>query len=195
MKLELRTGNLNELRKANFVPGVIYGKTMESTSVQVEKNELMDALAQYGRNMTFKVRLDSKYHFVYFKSVESRVLKPTDILHFSLHRITPTETISATIPIEMIGKEAFYSDNIYPELVMQQVEAEYVAGQGVHSIKIDISKMKLGESILVKDLVVTEGLTLKEDPMQVVVIIKESSLKEEVIEPVVDTVIETAVEE
>ncbi|MDO9628355.1 MAG: hypothetical protein Q7I99_00520, partial [Acholeplasmataceae bacterium] len=62
MKLELRTNKLSEVRKSNLVPGVMYGRSIESTSVQAEKSEVLEAIKTYGKNKTFKVRVDGKYH-------------------------------------------------------------------------------------------------------------------------------------
>ncbi|TNF09280.1 MAG: 50S ribosomal protein L25 [Bacillota bacterium] len=179
MKIELRTERLSEIRNKNLVPGVMYGKSIESTNIQVDKQELLEALETYGKNMTFKARLDGKYHYVYIKSVQSRVLKPKNILHFDLHRVTEKETFTSHIPITVVNFEKFTNKSIHFELVLNQVTAEYTAESGQTTIELDVSKLKLGDKIHVKDLKVSEGVTILNHPEDIVLMIKETRVIEE----------------
>jgi large subunit ribosomal protein L25 len=188
MKLELRTNKLSEVRKANYIPGVMYGRSIESLSIQTEKPEFFEALKTYGKNKTFKVRVDSKYHHVYIKDVQSNVLHPNDIIHFSLHRVTPKESMIMEIPVNLLGKEVFFNDTLFPELVLSEISAEYIAGSGISSFDLDVSKLKLGDEIKIKDLVVPKGVTIKHDLDQTIVVIKEVRLAAEE-EKTVDKVI------
>ena len=173
MKLELRTEKLNDIRKENLVPGVMYGKSIESTSVQAEKSEVLDAIKTYGKHKTFKVRVDGKYHHVYIKNIQSNILNPHEIIHFDLHRVTPKETMTTQSPVELLGKEAFFNKTLYAELVLSEITAEYNPGSGVSSFDIDVSKLELGDEIKVKDLKVPKGITIKNDPDQIIVMMKE----------------------
>ena len=192
MKVELRNEKLSQIRKENYVPGVMYGKSIESTNIKVDKQELLDALKLYGKSMTFKIRLDGKYHHVYIKNVQSRVLKPSDILHVDLHRVTAKESITSHIPIELTGQEKFFDQSVYVDLLMNEVIAEYTPGQGLSSITIDVSHLELGDQIFIKDLVTNDKIKIKANPDEVVVSVKERKVVEE---PVEDTSIEHAVEE
>lgn len=173
MKLELRTEKLSDIRKENLVPGVMYGKSIDSTSVQADKNEVLEAIKTYGKNKTFKVRVDGKYHHVYIKNVQSNILNPHEIIHFDLHRVTPKETMTTQIPIDLLGKEEFFNKTLYASLELPEITAEYIPGAGVSSFDIDVSKLALGDEIKVKDLKVPKGITIKNDPNQTIVMMKE----------------------
>ena len=173
MKLELRTEKLNDIRSKNLVPGVMYGKSIDSTSVQAEKSEVLEAIKAYGKNKTFKVRVDGKYHHVYIKDVQSNILNPHEIIHFDLHRVTPKETMTTQIPVVLLGKEAFFNKTLYASLELPEITAEYTPGSGVSSFDIDVSKLELGNEIKVKDLEVPKGITIKNDLNQTVVMMKE----------------------
>jgi len=179
MKVELRSEKLSELRKANYVPGVMYGKSIESTNIKVEKQALFDALSQYGKNMTFKIRLDGKYHHVYIKSVQSRVLKPGEILHFDLHRVTQTEVFQSHIPIEIVNQDKFLNKSLFIELVLNALNAEYSQGHGVQSIQVDVSKLELNDKIFVHDLKVSKDIIIKNDKNDVVLVVKERKMIQE----------------
>ncbi len=179
MKLELRTEKLNKVRKMNKIPGVMYGKSIDSVSIQVEDKDFREALKTYGKSMTFKAKLDGKTHNVFISNVESVILRPKEIIHFDLHRVDATETVSAMIPIVFTGKEIFNDTMLYVQEVLNEILAEYKPGHGISKIVVDVSEMKMDDEVLVKDLPVDEHITLKEDPEQVVVAVREVHLKAE----------------
>ncbi len=194
MKLELRTEKLNELRKENIVPGVMYGKSIDSTSIQADKNEVLEAIQTYGKNKTFKVRVDGKYHHVYIKNVQSKILNPHKIIHFDLHRVTPKETMTTQISVEMHGKEVFFNQTLYADLVLSEITAEYIPGAGISSFDIDVSKLELGDEIKVKDLEVPKGIKIKNDFNQTVVMMKEVHIVAEEEEKSIAEVLEDTLE-
>lgn len=182
MKLELRTQPLNRVRAQGLIPGVMYGRSIESTSVQVEDKAFKDALKAFGKNMTFKAKLDGKTHTVYIKNVQRNILKPSEIIHFDLHRISATETITAHIPIVIKGKEIFYQTRAFPQQALSALTAEVSDGSGMQQIEVDVSGLEVGDAIYVKDLILGEGIKIKDDPEHMIVVIKESSVVEEPVE-------------
>ncbi len=182
MKLDLRTERLKDVRRQRLVPGVMYGKSIESTSVQTEDQEIKEAIKTYGKTQVFKVRVDGKYHHVYIKNVQTNILKPHEIIHFDLHRVTPKEQITAQIPVELVGVEAFYQKKVYPELVLNEIQATYTPGSGIQSFKIDVSKLDLNDVIHVKDIEVPKGIEIKTDLKQVVAVMKEVRVEAEPVE-------------
>lgn len=176
MKLELRTEKLRKVRVMHKIPGVMFGKSIESTSIQVDEKEFKDALKTYGKSMTFEATLDGKKHQVYIQNVETLVLKPQDIIHFDLHRVAETETISAVLHIVLVGKEVFYDSGSFINEEMNEVHAEFKPGHGISKITIDVSKMKEGDVVRVKDLDVPEDVKIMADPEHVVLEIREVKL-------------------
>ncbi len=179
MNLELRVDPIRKVRNENKVPGVMYGTSFKSTSIQVDDKELKEALKTHGKNITFKVKLEGKEHFAYIQHIETTILKPHDIIHFDLRCVGAKEMVSVMIPVVLVGKEVFHKTALYPQETLTEIEAEYLPGYGVSHIDIDVSEMKLGDSVRVKDLVLDSHIHLLEDPEQAVVTIKEIHIKVE----------------
>lgn len=194
MKVTLRTEPLRVVRAAHQVPGVMYGRSIDSISIQADLNDVLSALKEYGRTETFKVRLDDKYHHVYFKAVQSNILKPHEIIHFDLHRVTEKELVTGMVPIEMIGQEVFYNQHIFAELVKHEILATYSPVGGHAKLVVDVSKMDLHDEKKLTDLNL-EGLEIKEDLNQTIVIIKEARAHEEETEEKASEMAETENEE
>lgn len=174
MKVNLRTKALRDVRKDKLIPGVMYGKSIESTSIEVEDKAFKEALAKYGRSLTFEVILEGKKHNVYVKNVVTDILRPNDIIHFELHRIAEDETVSTTIPVVIHGREALAAHRLYIQMGLTEINCEYLSGSGISSFEFDASEMGIDEAIHIKDVVVPKGVTIKEDLEQIVFIVKEA---------------------
>ena len=188
MKVNLRTRPLREVRKERMIPGVMYGKSIDSTSIEVEEKAFKDALNEYGKSMTFKVTLDGKRHNVYIKNVQTDILKPDDIIHFELHRIAKDETVSAHIPVVIHGKEELEKRRLYVQIGLSEINCEYKSGSGIQHFEFDASEMEQDEAVYVKDIKIPDGVTIHEDPEHIVFIVKEAHqvLEEETDEEAVE---------
>lgn len=169
MKLELRSNKAPKLRKMDIIPGVIYGKGIESTPVQVHYYEyFLKTIAEYGLSRTFPVTLGRKKHIVYFKEVQRDPMNVNRFLHFDLQKVAADDTITSDVVLHFLGREAVEKNNLILTFDTTEINVEYTVGEGVASIDVDLSGMQVGDYIYVKDLVVPEGLTVHTDPDDIV---------------------------
>ncbi|MCK9235707.1 MAG: 50S ribosomal protein L25 [Acholeplasmataceae bacterium] len=195
MKVNLRTRKLHEVRKDGLIPGVMYGKSIESTSIEVNEKDFKESLNQFGKSMTFVVTLDGKKHNVYIKTVQSNILRPDEIVHFELHRIAKDETISASIPVDVLGKEELAKKRLYVQMGLTDIACEYAVGAGLSIFEFDATDMEVDAALYVKDIEVPEGMVIKEDLEQMVFIIREAHEVEEDEEETADVDGEATAEE
>jgi|AntRauTorcE11897_2_1112592.scaffolds.fasta_scaffold00001_523 large subunit ribosomal protein L25 len=168
MKIEKRTDKVNKIRREGFVPGVIYGKKIESTPIQIKEESLFKALKDYGKNTTFKVQLEDKTHQVYFQDLQENPLKAKDIIHFSLLKVTASDTITTEIPVNVMGKENIERKNLLLQLIHQTLEVEFPVGSGINTIDVDVSQLEEGDAVYVKDLEVPKGFKFSVDADEIV---------------------------
>lgn len=163
MKVTRRVEKVNKIRKDGLAPGVIVGKDIESTPIQVDAREILQAYKTYGQSRTFKIKLDKEVHNVYFKEVQILILRPNDIIHFSLQKVSATDTIAAAIPIVLQGRHEVENQGLVVQHIMQSLEVEYLATVVIESIEVDVSHLKVGDAILVKDIKLPKNVTTKID--------------------------------
>jgi large subunit ribosomal protein L25 len=169
MKLEQRKESLNVIRSNNKVPGIMYGKNIDATSVAADYKEFIQHLGEFGKSMTFKVKLDGKTHQVYIKDVQVDPLNQRNIVHFDLIRVTASSTITAEIPVYLDHKEKVESRGMIVQQLLNTVETEYGVGKGIQAFHIDVSTLDQGDALYVKDIEVPEGLKILEDAEKMVV--------------------------
>jgi len=183
MKIEERKDSLKDVRANHKIPGVLFGKTIEPVSIQVDEKLFHDTFSEKGLTQTFEVKLGRKKHLVYIKDVQRDILKPNQLLNVKLQKVSKDDTITADIPLNIIGREKVEKPGIIVSIPNDSLEVEYNVGSGVAHIDVDVSELQVGDSISVKDLDIPEGLKVLVDPEQTVVSVIETTYSEEELEP------------
>ncbi len=183
MKIEKRTDPLRIVRNQGKVPGVLFGKSIDPVSIQVDEKELHDALKEHGKTQTFKVKLGRETHQVYIKDVQRAILKRSHLLNVELLRVEKNDMITAKIPLHVIGREDVEHHGRIIQVVSDAVEVEYGVGKGQSHIEVDVSQMALGDTIQVKDLHLPEDIHVLDDPDKVLIHFGESRVHEIEIQP------------
>lgn len=173
MKIEKRTENLKQVRSANKVPGVLYGRTIQPISIQLDEKELGDLLNKYGRTQTFNVKIEKESHQVYIKDIQKDIINKSHYLSFDFHKVESGDTISAKVPLHFIGKTVIQDNGYLVQVVDDAIEVEYPAGKKISHIEVDISHLSLHDVLHIKDVLLPVGIKLNDDENKVVVHIAE----------------------
>jgi large subunit ribosomal protein L25 len=179
MKLEKRTEKLKTVRDNQLVPGVVYGHGIDPTPVQTPYTDFVDAYREYGKSMTFKTKLGGKTHMVYFKDVQIDPIRQNNVLHFDLQKVSASETISADIPVELIGKEVVEKKGLVVEQIEQVVETEFPAGSGISNFELDVTNLEGNDTLTVADLDLPEGFKALEEDERIIVAVNYPQEEEE----------------
>ncbi|MBI4323187.1 MAG: 50S ribosomal protein L25 [Candidatus Omnitrophica bacterium] len=167
------TRSARRLRRDGWVPGVVYGKAVTSTTVLVSHRELLKFLhAHAGEHglLTLRVDADGKpwEKPVLIKRVERDPVKG-DVVHIDFHAIALTEQIRIKIPLVLNGTPVgVKQDGGLLEHFLREAEVECLPTQIPKQIEHDISAMKIGDTLHVRDLSAPPGARLTSDPEGVV---------------------------
>ncbi len=179
MKIEKRTETLKNVRGMNKIPGVLFGKTIEPISFQVDEKVFLDTLSEKGMTQTFEVKLGTKKHLVYIKDTQRDIVKHSQFLNIKLQKVSKDDTITTNIPLHLIGRDKVEKLGVMISMPNDSLEVEYNVGLGISHIDVDVSELKVGDSLAVKDLTFPEGLKVHTDLEQTVVSIIETKYEEE----------------
>lgn len=144
------------LRKQDVIPGVLYGQGREPLPIQVERVTLRAAFAgESGRNAILSLVIDGE------KEPVNAILKAMEIdrvrdrvTHVDLMAISMTETITAPVPVHLVGEaEGVKLDGGMIEHSLHEVLVSALPGAVPTEIIVDISPLKIGQSLHVRDLV------------------------------------------
>lgn len=166
MNIELRTktgtGVSRRLRNADMVPGVVYGKGVDPMPVSIKSRDLKAAISGEGgqNNLITLVgggSLDQSIAIVV--DLQRDPIKKT-YKHVDLQRINPNEKIRVTVPVVLKGTAIGVKEGGLLDLDHYELHAECLPGNIPDFIEIDVSDLKIGQSIHIGDIILPEGVTL-----------------------------------
>jgi large subunit ribosomal protein L25 len=143
------------LRKQDVIPGVLYGQGREPLAIQVERVKLRSAFSgESGRNAILSLEIDGE------KEPVNAILKAMEIdrvrnrvTHVDLMAISMTETITAAVPVHLTGEaEGVRLDGGMIDHALHEVLVTALPGSVPTEIVVDISALRIGQSIHVRDL-------------------------------------------
>ncbi|MBL7068893.1 MAG: 50S ribosomal protein L25 [Candidatus Omnitrophica bacterium] len=187
IRKEIGKNKVNKLRAMNLIPACLYKAGQKTISLKVETRSLYEALhTKAGENAIMDLTIDKmekKARPVMVKEVQYHPIKD-NILHVDFYEISLTEEIKVDVPVVSKGKpEEVTREEGTLEHIMWEIEVECLPTQIPEKIEVDVSALKIGDKIFVKDLSVPPGVKVLNDP-ELVVMTAEPPRKEEVAEEV-----------
>ena len=179
MNIEKRTESLGVVRKLKKVPGVLFGKSITPVPIQMDELELKETVRINGLTQTFTVKLGKASHQVYIKNLQKDLINRSHILNVELLKVGKGDIITGKVPVHLLGKEVIERAGYLVKLIEDEIDVEYEVGQGILRIDIDISKMKVTETLRVKDVVFPATIKVTDDPEKALVHIAEQRVAEE----------------
>lgn len=157
-------GASRRLRKQNLVPAIIYGGNEEPTAIAVKYNEFIKALeneAFFSHILTINV--DGDEHQAVIKDLQRHPAKGVP-LHADFMRIVKGQKIHMNVPVHFEGKEdapGTKEGGILSTLVTD-VEIICLPSRLPESLVVDVSKMQIGDTYHLSDIVLPEGVVIYE---------------------------------
>ena len=148
------------------MPAVIYGHGKESVHLAVPLKTLENYLRENIRVM--QVDIGGELDQVMVKDVQWDALGD-DVLHIYLRRVRMDEVVSMTVSIEAEGRAKGVEDGGILEMQRSEIRVQCLPGNIPDAIRFDVTGLGLNESLHLRDLELPEGVTLDDDPEQVLI--------------------------
>ncbi|MBL3538324.1 50S ribosomal protein L25 [Aminivibrio sp.] len=175
--LEAREGKGKEacskLRPAGYVPCVVYGPDYpESVAAKVKLSDISKVVASgHWETQTMLLTLPGgKEEMGIMREVQKDILNGK-ILHVDFMQLVQGHKITVNVPVELIGRDVCAGVKLGGVIdhLLHEISMEVLPGQIPDSVAVDVSSMKLGAQVHVKDIAVPQGASVLSDPDEVVV--------------------------
>lgn len=167
-----------DLRNKGVTPANVYKAGKGALSIQVGKEDLDEALqTKAGENVIITLKISggetaSKDRTVLIKEIQREPIKD-QILHVDFNEISLTETLKVNVPLASKGEPVgVKADGGILEHVMWELQIECLPTDIPEKIEIDVSGLKIGDSLHVKDIKAPEGVKILNDSELITVIVK-----------------------
>jgi len=155
------TRKCRTLRKTGMIPGIVYGHKRGAEAISLSHHDMEVALLHGARLLT--VEVDGKEQSVMVKDVQ-RDTFGQHILHVDLARVSLDERVTVTVAIVLRGTPAGVEEGGVLQQSASEVSVECTARSIPEEIIVPVIGLKIGESVLMRDLPVPDGVTLQAEP-------------------------------
>jgi len=157
------------LRRAERVPGVVYGGGGEPVGFDADARELRLALASTGAVLDLSIDGEKATPVVLKEAQRDPVRGAT--MHVDLLRVRLDEAISAVVPLELAGTEDApgVKEGGVLEQITRELNVEALPTAIPESIVHEIGEMQIGETISLAAVSMPDGVTLLDDVEETVV--------------------------
>lgn len=156
MRRNKSKGYKKSLIERGYIPAVAYGKTMGNLSLEVDARDVQNAL-KTGKNTIINLTVTNNGgpYKVMIKDLQYDPIK-RDIMHVDFQQVSLRQKVHTAVPLKLTGAPAFGMVN----QTLWELEISCLPGNIPEQINVDINGMKPGDSFLVSQVQVPEGITV-----------------------------------
>jgi large subunit ribosomal protein L25 len=159
-------GAVRKLRGKGLIPAIFYGPHSKTVPLVMDAKEFTKTLqTEAGENVLIDLeimkggRLDRKVVMV--KDLQVDPLQRITI-HADLYEVAMDEMVTVEVPIHLVGKPEGTKVGGILEQVRRTIEIQCLPGNIPKSIDIDVSDLKIGDSIHIEDVKIEKVKVLSE---------------------------------
>ena len=149
------SGASRRLRRANMVPGIIYGGNVEPTLIEIPHNDLLLALRKQGFHSTLiTLKVGSETESVLLRDSQMHPYKPL-VLHVDFMRVDTTRVVHQKVPLHLINADIAPGVKVsggFVTTTMTEVEVACLPKDLPAFINVDLKELKGGQTIHVSQL-------------------------------------------
>lgn len=164
----LNSSGLRDLRKGGRLPGIVFGKNTENEMIHISKIDFQKWLRQ-GASGFIELQLEGKASLSVLLEDLQRDPVTRDLLHIDFQQVQNNEVVLTKIPVKLKGIPIGTKEGGIVQIQSSFIEVEALPRHLPTTIEFDISRMGIGESLLVKDVELPAEVTVISGPNELLV--------------------------
>lgn len=165
LRNEVGSNAVKRLRRNGRIPSILYGHKQENLNLSINKVDFYDALKARARMVNLEWGDINENALV--KEVQYDLLGD-EILHVDFTRVDAGEKVRLQVPIELYGEPVGHKKHGVLDHLLKEIGIECIVSAIPEKIRVDVSRLDIGQSVLVKDLDVPTDATITSNPDAVV---------------------------
>jgi len=167
LKAQTRTvisKGLNRLRRDGLLPGVLYGSNMDPVALQLPAHEAGQLLTRLQGTVLIDLEVDGQTHTTIVRELQRDVLRGNPV-HVDFMAVDMEQVLNIMVPINLVGESPAVATGEYAVMTsLYELEVECLPKDIINIIEVSVEGLTdLGDTILVSDVVVPEGINILTD--------------------------------
>jgi large subunit ribosomal protein L25 len=180
-------GRAKKLRAKGLIPAIFYGPRSQTVPLVIDSKELSKALqTEAGENVLIDLNIrkgnQSDRKVVMLKDIQIDPLQRIT-LHTDFYEVAMDEMVTVEIPVHLVGKPEGTKMGGILEQVRRVIQIQCLPGDIPKSIDIDVSLLKIGDSIHVQDIQVEKAKIISDSNFTIATVVP-PVVEEKVVEAV-----------
>jgi len=165
----LGSAESRRLRRKGLIPGILYGRE-EPVPISIAERDLRTALTtRGGLNAVLDVVVEGgKTHSSVLKEYQQDKIRG-HITHVDLQEVRLDQPIHATVPVTLHGEAAGVKEGGVLTQMTSEVTVEALPMEVPEHLEADISDLQIGDTLRLSAVKLPEGVTLLDDPEEIVI--------------------------
>jgi large subunit ribosomal protein L25 len=176
---EFRKSELRTIRDNGWIPAVVYGSKVGSNPVSVNSADLTKTLRSVGRNGVISLDVEGNKQDVILTEYQEDTVK-NEIIHADFLAVNNSSKINVNVRLGLFGEAAGVKDGGVLQQPLYEVSITASPANIPQQIEIDISHLKIGETVTVADIPTMGAYTIHNDGEEVIASILPPKQEEEI---------------
>ncbi len=156
------------LRKQALVPAVLYGRKQGNVLLSLHRDEIEKLIRAH--TAIVQVVRDGQSDSTQIREVQYDALGD-HVLHVDFLRISLTEVVTVSVPVETHGDAPGVAAGGLLELRMHELEVECLPTAIPEMLRVEVGMLEIADGVRVAQVEFPEGVTPTADPDAVVVVV------------------------
>lgn len=162
-----RSAKSGKAKESGFIPGVLYGEGVKSpVSVKFDELALKKVLTSHGANAKIWVNYENNKVFGFIKDIQREPVT-MNLVHVDVQLVSKNQEVKMQLPISFKGKENLVLKQL--DLYVNKIEIDVLGDASLMPdvVDVDVTEMKLGETITSKNFSLNPQLKISGDTNEI----------------------------
>lgn len=147
-----KKSDLTALRAQGKIPAVIYGAGVEATKLSINDNEFMKCYKKSFTEFAFyEVVLEGQKYRTILKDKQMHPVN-RNFLHMDFQVLDKDSVLELDIPVNYVGEPIGLEEGGFMDVIQRSVKVICKAADIPEGMELDVSNMKVGDSLHISDL-------------------------------------------
>ncbi len=154
-------GSARTLRAQGRIPAIIYGHGRDPQALAIDTRELEKLLSRISAESTvIELSLGGKSAKTLIREIQRHPFK-RQILHVDFQELVAGEKVTVRLPIVLNGiPDGVRQDGGILDQTMRELEVEVDPANIPNHVEVDVTSLKIGDSVHVRDIALPEGVEI-----------------------------------
>lgn len=185
---EILGKEVKQLRQQGILPANVYGHNIPSLALQLETKVLQKTMFEAGGSQLIDLAIkgEKKARSVLIRDVQKGLRD--ELLHVDFYQVSMTEAITVPVAITLVGEAPdLKTNNLVLDQSVWEFQVKCLPNEIPQNIEVDISALTgAGHSISIKDVKTIKGVTILNNPEEVIARVRAQTVRAEEVKPAVE---------